>query len=232
MQKNASRGVPQTPPSTVARTKASLRTRRKERTRASIHRNALTLAREKGVRVTTIEDIAAAAGISPRTFFNYYASKEDAVLGLHEPALTESMVAETTKYTDENLITRVALLFLGIMQESCEAGTAQELRELLREFPDLKHRFKIHHLSREKVLTEYLSTVDWEAFERNGRTGPFPLQEAALGTQNTERVRATVQLASAVLRQLQYTPIPSSEADTLALIQGTVATFNDLLKEN
>ncbi|WP_306361488.1 helix-turn-helix domain-containing protein [Nocardia sp. CC227C] len=39
------------------------------------------LAAEQGLDATTTDDIAKAVGVSPRTFFNYYETKLDAVVG-------------------------------------------------------------------------------------------------------------------------------------------------------
>lgn len=56
-----------------------LRERKKRAARASIQLSALELVAERGFCQVSVEDIATAAGISPRTFFNYYATKEDAL---------------------------------------------------------------------------------------------------------------------------------------------------------
>ncbi|WP_330256785.1 TetR/AcrR family transcriptional regulator [Nocardia sp. NBC_00565] len=58
-----------------------LREQKKRQTLLDLCLAARRLAVERGLDATTVEDIARAVGVSPRTFFNYYETKMDAVVG-------------------------------------------------------------------------------------------------------------------------------------------------------
>jgi AcrR family transcriptional regulator len=57
-----------------------LRERKKQKTRWAIQEHALRLFAEQGYEATTVDQIAAAAEISPSTFFRYFPTKEDLVI--------------------------------------------------------------------------------------------------------------------------------------------------------
>jgi AcrR family transcriptional regulator len=70
-----------------------LRERQKRARRAALVDAAHELVDRQGIDMVTVDAICAEAGVSPRTFFNYFESKDDAVLGM-EPLSIDAEVAE------------------------------------------------------------------------------------------------------------------------------------------
>ncbi len=62
-------------------TELGLRERKRLATRRAIQLAVLTLVKERGLDGVTVDEASRLADVSPRTFFNYFASKEEAVLG-------------------------------------------------------------------------------------------------------------------------------------------------------
>ena len=72
-----------------------LRERKKQKTRWSIQEHALRLFQEQGYEQTTVDQIAAAAEISPSTFFRYFKTKEDVVIeDEYDPLLLTLLAAQ------------------------------------------------------------------------------------------------------------------------------------------
>ncbi|WP_275003937.1 TetR/AcrR family transcriptional regulator [Promicromonospora iranensis] len=69
-----------------------LRERKKRARRAALIDAAQMLVAEHGLDAVTVEMISAEAGVSARTFFNYFESKDDAVLGAEDSGLSEDVV--------------------------------------------------------------------------------------------------------------------------------------------
>jgi AcrR family transcriptional regulator len=89
-----------------------LRERKKSRTRDSIVEAALDLFERQGYEATTVEEIAEAADISPRTFFRYFESKLDVVMPMkereHEESFVEMLAARSA---DQGLIAAIHGMF-------------------------------------------------------------------------------------------------------------------------
>ena len=63
---------------------------KKQRTRQRLAEAAAELFYERGYDATTIDDIAAAVDVSPRTFYRYFPTKEDLVVAMGRPASSRS----------------------------------------------------------------------------------------------------------------------------------------------
>ena len=83
----------------------SVRERRAAATSVGLRTEARRLTAERGFAGFTIEELCSEVGVSRRTFFNYYASKENAVLGFavhtDNARLAEAFVAGTGTLLDD-----------------------------------------------------------------------------------------------------------------------------------
>jgi AcrR family transcriptional regulator len=78
-----------------------LRERKKAETRRALSSAALRLAQALGPDGVTVEAIAEAAGVSTRTFFNYFASKDDAIVGITPAERSQLLHDLVTRPADE-----------------------------------------------------------------------------------------------------------------------------------
>ncbi|WP_158716206.1 TetR/AcrR family transcriptional regulator [Blastococcus sp. Marseille-P5729] len=116
----------------------SLRERKKIQTRREIHRAALELAIERGPGNVTADDIAAAAGISPRTFFNYYETKDEAFVGGGGRAPETIADDLRARPTDEPIVDSLHAIFRRRLQVLLEDVESWRLRrELAARAPEL-----------------------------------------------------------------------------------------------
>ncbi|MFG2915424.1 TetR family transcriptional regulator [Kitasatospora sp. NPDC048298] len=80
-----------------------LRERKKAATREALGWAALRLAVERGLENVRVEDIAAAAGVSPRTYNNYFSSKAEAIVSRHRDRILRAAEALRGRPAEEPL---------------------------------------------------------------------------------------------------------------------------------
>lgn len=127
------------------------RERKKLQTRRALEQAALTLVRERGFDGVTVEQIADAVDVSTRTFFNYFASKEEAVIG-QDPGV----VARLTR-----------ALAARPVEESSLESLRVVLTELAAELPQRRDEWVAQRAlirSEPRLLSAY--TASWLDFER------------------------------------------------------------------
>ncbi|MEU0236226.1 TetR family transcriptional regulator [Nocardiopsis sp. NPDC006198] len=108
-----------------------LRERRRRATLSEIENAALDLFERQGFENTTVEHIAAAAGVSTSTFFRYFPTKEDAALGTNqafETALASRLEGCASTSAPLREVERVVV---EVLQE-LEADRADVIERMLR----------------------------------------------------------------------------------------------------
>ena len=134
---------------------SDLRERKRQLTLELIAKTGLKLFIENGYEATTLDAIAAAAGISRRTFFYYLKSKEEVLLS-HEngniPRLLRPTFLQQSPKQSPLDAARKTFLILASMYETTESVMAD--RRLLRSIETLRLRKEALHVQLEDVLAE------------------------------------------------------------------------------
>ncbi|HEU5421697.1 MAG TPA: TetR family transcriptional regulator [Streptosporangiaceae bacterium] len=140
---------------------AGLRERKKARTRASIREHALRLFREQGYSATTVEQIAAAAEISPATFFRYFPTKEDVVLQDDFDLVTMELIEAQPPELGPVAAFRAAAAQMLASVSPDELERIKEGMELTARVPEIRAR----------ALDEFARTIDQIAGPLAARAG-------------------------------------------------------------
>ncbi|MFD0685073.1 acyl-CoA-like ligand-binding transcription factor [Actinomadura fibrosa] len=117
-----------------------LRERKKLKTRRAIQDHALRLFTEQGYDETTVEQIAAAAEISPSTFFRYFPTKEDVVVtDEYDPVMAELFRDQPPELSPIDALRAVFREILPLLfREDWETATTR--MRLTAEVPALRAR--------------------------------------------------------------------------------------------
>jgi AcrR family transcriptional regulator len=119
-----------------------LRERKKRETLVALHEATVELVGARGLEAVTVRDIAEQVGVSPRTFFNYFESKEDAVLGISPMVSSEVLDAYVAKAApaEKPVDEVVRLIWEMLVGSIISERTFQSRLELMQAHPALSHR--------------------------------------------------------------------------------------------
>jgi AcrR family transcriptional regulator len=132
---------------------SDLRLKKKLATYHALATAARTLSIDKGPDAVTVEEIAETAGVSPRTFFNYFSCKEEAIVG-SEPTMIAAL-AERVEHRPPEEDPLTALASVLAAGEHSDLAERWKLRmELTRRFPELTARHLAGAVQLERALSE------------------------------------------------------------------------------
>jgi AcrR family transcriptional regulator len=136
-----------------------LRERKKLATRAALHEAALRLVAERGLGGVSVEDIADRADVSPRTFFNYFGSKDDAVLGLEPDVSANQVAAFLARPADETPVQALRTVARAQAEEMATDTELWPLRlKVIEAEPALLARLAAAFGEGERVLAAAIAT--------------------------------------------------------------------------
>jgi AcrR family transcriptional regulator len=199
-----------------------LRERKRAETRDKLETAAVTLVLKNGLEHTTIDAICEAAEVSGRTFFNYFDSKEDAILGLKDTEITdESMVALLASHVGADPVELTVRLMFGVLNPSINSSTLFKARmKIVKQHPLLLGRVT----SQMQRMTEQLTN----AIRPILRSAPGFENEDV--TETDRSVEVILALCSGATRAAvkewatngNQAPIEAVEERAIALVRNTV----------
>ncbi|MCW4385159.1 TetR/AcrR family transcriptional regulator [Salinibacterium sp. SYSU T00001] len=132
-----------------------LRERKRRATRLAIQRAAVELVLEEGLGVT-VEEISRRAEVSPRTFFNYFPTKEDALLGSMPPLpLGEERERFVSAGPDADIVDGLTEMLAALPDEDVGETEVYLLRRrMIAAHPELAARRLLTTRSMESQLLE------------------------------------------------------------------------------
>lgn len=142
----------------VMESSVGLRERKKLKTRAQLTDAAFRLFTERGFNGTTIEDIVEEVEVSPRTFFRYFDSKEDVVIGFFDDLGLQLRTFLAERPAEESPFEAVRNALGGLADVyTDQAERVMSAKALSQGTPAIRARLLDKHARWESGLTEELS---------------------------------------------------------------------------
>jgi len=132
-----------------------LRERKRQQTRDRLTEAGMGLFLAQGFEATTLDQIAAAAGISRRSFFHHFASKEDLVFAWQDSFCLALMAALADRPADERPIDAAANALIAALA-GFDRDQAEALARFVEATPVLRDREQVKYALMEQALAEAL----------------------------------------------------------------------------
>ncbi|MFJ8667183.1 TetR family transcriptional regulator [Streptomyces sp. NPDC093600] len=141
---------------------------------------AMELFATKGYEATTVDEIAAAAGVARRTFFRHFRSKEEAIFPDHDDTLVRAEAVLNAAPPHEHPLDTVCRGIKEVMKMyAASPAVSVERYRLTREVPTLRER-EIASVARyERLFTRYLLGHFDERDHHDGNDDPLLAEVAA-----------------------------------------------------
>lgn len=185
------------------------RERKKLETRRALASAALRLAADRGPDQITIEDIAEAADVSVRTFFNYFSSKEEAIIGWDPQGLQAIVDALVDFRADADPFEAIRAVLFHLIEGVEQWADDRALRHrLVREHPSMLPRFLHAHHELEGALLRGIAA-------RLGVEPEESLYAALVATTSANAMRLSLTWWEATGRTASITDLMNDAFDTL-----------------
>ena len=135
-----------------------LRDRKKAATRLALHRAALELVADRGLDAVTVDEIAERADVSTRTFFNYFPTKVEAVVGIDPDDRLRTVEALAARPADESPVDALRAVDRDVAAAMAEHTELWTLRmQVIDSHPVLIQRLMSMFGESERLLAEAIA---------------------------------------------------------------------------
>ena len=143
-----------------------LRARKRAATQAALERAAITLALEHGYENVTVDAICEAAMVSPRTFFNYFSTKEAVFLGAAPPMPTAQAIYAFVHASGDNVLGDLVELATSVLVDpDPDLELLRSRRRLIERTPELL----ASEITRVAEMEKALMRLVLDRFQAQGR---------------------------------------------------------------
>lgn len=186
---------------------------RRVETWIAIHQAAATLASRDGLAHATVNAIAEKAGISRRTFFNYFPTKEDAVLGLGPPEVPAMALADF-QASDRDILSGLVHLMLAVsLSITRVAPDSSQRRQMIEQLPELRLRIQ-HHTRAAESLVE-----------------PFLIEKLGIEPGDDDTTVQALQMLAGTIVRFAFSRYSNHSDITTANVDSAIESFRNILKD-